>query len=215
MTVDFGRLFLFPNNRWLLNIFYDIWRLHGCDEHMEWAKNFENRFLIDWNIYGDCSLALNHASSYTPFELSKECEQKSKLGLSYHGHHKVEICAVKKQLWQVGVCEEICPNLTEIHTMRKPQNSQSKGWATYMKHFLLPCYNRPVLMQHQNHLDSSLSIRTCKNTQKSLLSYIGRLQPINNYWGRSARRPTLTLNHKVQRPLSPKPTPKTSWNPHI
>ena len=74
MTAYFGRLFLVPNNWWLLNIFYDIWRLHGCDEHMEWAKNFE----IDWNIYGDCSLALNHASSYTLFELSKECEQNLK-----------------------------------------------------------------------------------------------------------------------------------------
>ena len=161
MTAYFGRLFLVPNNWWLLNIFYDIWRLHGCDEHMEWAKNFE----IDWNIYGDCSLALNHASSYTLFELSKECEQNPKPSLSYHGHHKVEICALKKQLWQVGVCEEICPNLTEIHTMRKPQNSQSKCWATYIKHFSLPGYKWPALIQHQNHLDPSLSIRTYKNTQ--------------------------------------------------
>jgi hypothetical protein len=31
--------------------------------------------------------------------LSKECEQKFEPTLSYHGHHKVEICAIKKQLW--------------------------------------------------------------------------------------------------------------------
>ena len=67
-----------------------------------------------------------HNPEVTLFELSKECEQKFEPSLSYHGHHKVEICAIKKQLWQVGVCEGIFPNLTEIHTMRKSQNLEAE-----------------------------------------------------------------------------------------
>ena len=67
-----------------------------------------------------------HNTKVTLFKLSKECEQKSERNLSYHGYHKVEICAIKKQLWQVGVCEVICPNPTKIPPMRKSQNLEAE-----------------------------------------------------------------------------------------
>ncbi len=155
-----------------------------------------------------------HNPKVTLFELSKECEQKSEPSLSYHGHHKVEICAIKKQLWQVGVCEVICPNPTEIHTMRKSQNLEAERWATYMKHFSLRGYKWATLIQHQSHLHSSLAIRSCKKHKINVSTYIGRVQPISNYRSRSATRRTRTLYHKTQRPLSPNPPPKIYLHIH-
>ncbi len=39
-----------------------------------------------------------HNTKVALFEISKECEQKFEPKLSYHGHHKVQIRAVKKTI---------------------------------------------------------------------------------------------------------------------
>ena len=129
--------------------------------------------------------------------------------MSYHGYHKVEICAIKKQLWPSWDLRGDMSKSNQNSYKEEAAKFKVKMLSYLHQTFLLSGYKWPAPVQHQNYLDSSLSVRTCRNTQTNSSTYIGRVQPINKYRSRSARRYTQTFNHKTQRPLSPNPLPKT------